>query len=97
MNVLDGTESDPLFVKCDCSGHAVEMLRYNYVKTNDRGFYISFWKLGPYTYPMKFKEKLRWCWSIWRTGKPFSDGVIISDEKAKELASYINNELAKNK
>ena len=97
MSMLDGTESTPLFVKCDCSGHAVEMLRYDYKKANDKGFYVSFWKLGQYTYPMGLKERIRWCWNIWMTGKPFSDGVMLSDSDASKLASYINNELAKTK
>jgi hypothetical protein len=84
----------PLFVKCACSTEAVEILRFNYSDTeiaNDKGFYFSFWKQGSYTYPMSFKERLRWCWFILTKGKPFSDGVILTDSDADEIVLYLNN------
>ena len=82
----------PLFVKCECGTHAFEIQRYD-EGDEDKGFYLSFWHYGRINSPMKWKERLRWCWRILRTGDPWADGIIATDETANKISDYITKNL----
>lgn len=88
---MDTGEKDPLFIKCDCSEHLLEVQRYQY-DNDDKGFYFSIWKRNRLQ-PMNFLERIRWCWRILRTGDPWADSIVVLDENAIKISEYIKTNL----
>lgn len=92
------TEETPLFLKCSCTSHAVEIQRYNFSTPvdayQDEGFYIALW-LQHFNYKLCWRERFRWIWNIFRTGVPWADNVLITNDQAKQLKQYIEQHLPK--
>jgi hypothetical protein len=94
MNSIDpiiDKDEEPLFIKCDCGSEMFE-IRYSIWESEfvvDRNFNLTMWYMGK-SHPMTFKERLRWCWRILRTGDPWGDGIIVSENTAKKISEYIN-------
>jgi hypothetical protein len=82
-----------LFVKCQCSTHCFQIEK----SVDDwlEGFDLTFWNLGRTNDTLCWRERFRWVWNIFRTGQPWADGIIISNEQAKEISEYINKHLQK--
>lgn len=79
-----------LYIKCDCGGDLLELERYVEESPSDRGFQIAFWDYGQWgRAPMSWKQRIRWCWNVLKTGCPWSDMVMINDEKALEISNFI--------
>ena len=92
MKTSNIVEPESHFTKCDCHSHVLEIERYEYDKF-DKGFNITCWHYGHDGNIRGFKERLRWCWHILKTGKPWADSIIVTDEKAKEIANFITSKL----
>lgn len=92
------TENTALYAKCSCSGHMLQIERYDYSETDkyymDEGFYISTW-INSFNYKLCWNERLRWIWNIIITGIPWSDNIIINNDQAMEISKYINKHLSK--
>lgn len=73
-------------VKCACHGEAIEV---TYWPHTDNEFWFSIWDQG-FSRPLCWREKIRWCWNILRTGKPWADNIIVTPEQAKQIADFIN-------
>jgi len=90
------------FVMCDGGCELIQLDRTVDVYTNDedesksfceKHFEFSMWnRVGDS--PLSFRQRLRWCWNILRTGMPWADMVILSDEKVKNLAEFIYQNIA---
>jgi hypothetical protein len=88
-------------IPCDCNSHRIEI---DYVVEhweNEDGstvynkcYEVAVWELLGNS-PLRFSERIRWCWRILKTGMPWCDMVIITKEKAEELAKFINNNVDK--
>jgi len=86
------------FIKCDCYGHLLEICREKEIidgKVSHKNFNLSMWEWGTGNRPLSFRERIRWCWNILRTGSPWADHIILSDDKAKKLAQFILTEVKK--
>ena len=92
MNKKEFTSS--IFTKCECSSHMLQTERY-YFDKDDKGFDFSIWVYGHNGNIKRWKERFRWCWRILRTGNPWADSIIATDERALELANFILSELKK--
>ena len=66
-----------------------------YFDEHDKGFDFSIWVYGHNGNIKRWKERFRWCWRILRTGNPWADSIIATDERALELANFILSELKK--
>lgn len=86
------TNNKSLMLKCECRGAAIEITHWN----DDNEFWFSIWKQSPYLRPLRWKERIRWCWNILRTGNPWADDIILTSENAKKVAEFINNNLSQN-
>jgi len=40
-----------------------------------------------------WKWRLKYVWHILKTGRPYGDEVILSEQQMKELSSYVQREL----
>lgn len=83
-----GFEFKSHFVKCNCGGDMLEVERYNY-RDGDEGFNFSSWSRGRHGKKLIWKERFRWCWNILRTGSPWADDIIATNQDAKGLAEFI--------
>lgn len=87
-----------LFLKCDCSTHTFEcerVVEYWGDGQPEETFNLTFWSCGRNDQTLSWRERWRWIWNILRTGSPWSDGIIIDNEQAKEIVNYINKHLPK--
>jgi len=74
--------------KCNCGSEAIHIERLEWLSetgeryTNDE-YQISIWHQGGNKYTLK--EKLRHCWRVLKTGKPYPDQVCLDLADAREL------------
>ena len=74
------------FITCECSTHALQV---EYVK-EDQNYNLCIWQYGHYgSVPMSWKERLRWCWRVLKTGNPWADSIILSKEKRDKLVQLL--------
>ena len=85
------TEANSMFQKCLCTTHLLEVEHYNDsdIGLEEVGFNITVWRLGNEDKLYSIKERIRWCWHVLTTGKPWADSVILSEEQACNIASFI--------
>lgn len=91
----DQFESKTHFVKCTCSCQMLEAEVYDY-KDGDNGVNFVIWARGRDGKKIYgFKEKIRWCWNILKTGSPWADDIIATTQDARGLAMFILQNLPK--
>ena len=81
-----------MFIECDCNGHAlhVQRMEWDDAKLNDKWWLeITIWDRSPASIPFKFLERIRWAWWIIRTGRPWTDYCMLSEEKSLELQKFL--------
>ncbi len=83
-------KEDSLILKCDCGAEALEIQYWEDNKTKE--FTFCFWQQG-FTRPLCWRERLRWCWNILRTGNPWSDTIILYPEKTKQVVEFLNKHI----
>jgi hypothetical protein len=77
------------FIRCDCGGHMLECEVYNW-KNGDAGVNFTIWQYGRDGKQIRgWREKLRWCWQILKTGMPWADDIIATNKEARGLAEFI--------
>lgn len=77
------------FIKCTCTCQQLECEVYDY-KDGDSGVNFSIWSRGRDGKKLhSWKERIRWCWQILRTGMPWADDIIATNKDARELAVFI--------
>lgn len=91
---MEPSKDKSIMVKCDCGAEVVEV--YYYDDKEHPEFDMSFWQQG-FHRPMGWRERLRWIWRVLRTGNPWSDYVVLSPKKAKEIADFINQNINEQK
>ncbi len=70
--------------RCNCGSEAIhiEFLEWN----NHSEIAFSIWFIGSEN-AWTFREKLRHCWHVLRTGKPYPDQICLYPADALELAN----------
>jgi len=70
---------------CNCHGEGI-----NVEKFDNNEIYLSlFYRC--YNYPISIKERIRYCWNILKTGKPFNDQMILDNQTAEQLGRILIN------
>lgn len=77
-----------MFIECDCHSEGI-MVSYDdtdpYPNIN-----LAIFSHGKYkNNTVSFKEKLRYCWHLFRTGNPFDDEIMLRQETARELGKAL--------
>lgn len=73
------------FALCECNTHAFFVEKY----PEDNHVYFSMFELSYNGRKLSFVGKLKWCWQILKTGKPFTDSFILTTENSKNLAQFL--------
>ena len=89
-----------LYKKCHCCCSVLEVevddWKIGDVKTGPLVdlpfFHFALWQDG-YTRPMGWRERLRWCARILRTGNPWADHTMLTSQDARQVADFIIEEL----
>lgn len=70
---------------CTCHGEGISVEKW------DRDeIYMAFWHVGKWgSYPMSWKERIRWCLNILTKGEVWADEVIFTNKTAKKLGEYL--------
>ena len=76
-----------LFLKCQCSCSSLQIQKD---PLGDKEYWVSIWLRGYDHKIYSFKERLRWCWHILKTGLPLADDVILTYESIEELKKFLN-------
>lgn len=86
------------FFECQCHGEGIAM-SYEEDESNPTA-YLAFFKFGLGKTDLRLRDKLRYCWHLFRTGKPFEDEICLSQETASELSKELfrfSRQIPKNK
>jgi hypothetical protein len=83
------------FIKCNCGCQMFEVERYDY-RDGDEGYNFVIWARGRDGKKIYgWREKIRWCWNILKTGSPWADDIIATNKDARGLANFILQTLPK--
>jgi len=85
------------FAKCSCCEHLLELQRY-VEKTDEiteQGFNLSMWTYGHCGQILYFIERLKYCWKILKTGRPWADHIVLTDEQAQDIVTFIQSQFKK--
>jgi len=85
---------DPLFLKCECTCHILELQRFEY-EEKEQGFYVAMWTPQDWSSRMGWRERLRWCWHLLTKGRLLADNIILTNEQARSMAEYVGKYLPK--
>ena len=73
-----------IVIKCDCHGHSIEL---EHVEEFDE-IELSLWHYGNDGRELSWKQRIRWCWRILRTGMPWTDMMILSHDKMENIIKW---------
>lgn len=87
---------DSIFVKCDCGGCSVLEINFdNFDKDVEGQFNVALWVQHPCKRTMSKKERIRWCAHIMKTGNPWADHTIVTQEDAHRIVKFLTEKLIK--
>lgn len=72
---------------CACGNEALSISSF------DGLIEISIWEKRPERMPFNFKNRLRWCWHILKTGCPWNDSIILDKKEAKRFLKHFSQQL----
>lgn len=76
------------YYKCACHSHALEV--DTSFREEEGEVWFSIWERGRASGKLSWKEKIRWCLRIIKTGNPWGDSVALNEEQIKELVEQLN-------
>lgn len=73
------------FFNCSCSSEGL-IFEYDpeYKEAN-----VALWHYGSCDGKLSWKERLRWCWNILRSGLPWTDAISMNPQEARHFAETI--------
>jgi hypothetical protein len=93
------TSENKLVLECDCGG---EILICNEETINNpdgsfhsREFSLAFYTYGTYIDRPNMWQRIKYAWYHLKTGKIYGDYVILNENKADILATFIKNNINK--
>jgi len=82
-----------MFFQCDCGQEAIHIERDLEFFEEEKRYVcllnFSIYHFGIENHKPTLKEKLRHCWHIIRTGKNYSDQIILNQDTARQLGTSI--------
>jgi len=101
MNKIIKSKIEEKFFKCSCYSHALEIVymveKYENDKNSYEDFYFNLWEMGRGDNNiMSWRRRFRWMWHILKTGKPYTDGIILTKEQIIDIVKFLNEQLKDN-
>ena len=82
------------FIECSCGTEGI-MISNDYIENEEPIIDLAFFKYGYNPEKMGLYQKLRYCWQILSTGKPFIDEITLNKDNTKVLITELNNFIKK--
>ena len=79
-------EEKSIILKCDCHAEAMEIT----YEPEFKQFWFAYWGYGFTNKKLSFFRRIKWAFKLLITGTLYTDFVILDDDKAKQLADFIN-------
>lgn len=77
--------NDEVFYLCDCYSHGLFIEKDS--ETNS--ILINCFERGFDGRKMSFLERLRWCFYIIKNGHPYTDMIVLNENKVTELIKFL--------
>jgi hypothetical protein len=81
------TPDDKLIIECECGTHLLQVSTH--IDEIGQDYYFAMFNFGRYSRSIIWRLKL--CWRILKTGEPYSDQLVLTNQDAKKLSDYISN------
>lgn len=78
------------YISCSCESEMIVLEKFS----NEDEIYMSLFSRGLNVKRYNFKDRLRHIWQIIKTGFPYTDELVLSKDRAKELIKSLT-ELSK--
>ena len=77
------------YIKCDCGSELICIEGWP-SETGEKAIYISLWEQGNHNNnALTIFDRLRWCWQILKTGRPFTDEIILYKDGIEQLYQVV--------
>ena len=87
-------KEEKLYVSCECGSELMVLEHCKCTEVNIDDFTIAIYRYG-YSEKPNLWQRLKYCFYHLKTGKKYTDQIIINPENAKKITDWINNELIK--
>tara|TARA_R110000824_G_scaffold298350_2_gene486578 strand:- start:355 stop:636 length:282 start_codon:yes stop_codon:yes gene_type:complete len=81
---MSADKNNSIFIKCACEGEGMG-IDYD---SSDGYYYFSYWSYGLSNRKMSWRDKIRYCWQVWK-GKPFNDELMLTKDQASKLENFL--------
>jgi hypothetical protein len=78
-------KTDEIFTKCSCHCSVLWAVQYE----DEDQVEVSLWSNGIFPISVSWRDRLRQIWKIIRTGRPWSDSVILESKDAWALGVWL--------
>lgn len=76
------------YIKCSCGSELLSLEKFD----DDQYVYFSIWERGfNDNNKLTFFERLRWCWKILKSGRPFTDSIVFDGEGMDDIVEAIKD------
>ena len=83
------------YVECDCGNEILQITEDIEKGHNDQEFkmyYLSIYERGlNWNNEYGFWQRLKYCWHILKTGKPYADSMVLKRDKLDELIANLKD------
>ena len=83
-------ESQEALSRCWCYGHMLEITFERWFADMEAELIVALWNIGREGEQLGWKEKIRWCWHILKTGMPWNDSVMLKKDDVLKLTDFLN-------
>lgn len=82
---MHNTESNTAYFQCSCSSEMLSIEKF----TDEPEIYMSIWYRGAQA-PMRWRDKIRYCWRIITEGSPYGDQLVLDKDTAALVSAHIH-------
>lgn len=74
------------YIECSCGSELITLEKWD----DEAEIYLSIWERGyKDNTKLSWRERLRWCYRILRTGNAFGDQIVLNTESSEKLIQSI--------
>ena len=73
------------FIQCDCYGEGLLITHHD----DEEELYFSYWRQGINPMKLSWWMRLKLCWLALTKGNYYDDQIVLTKQKAMELASWL--------
>lgn len=85
-------ENKEKFVRCDCTCSGL-LMSVDDLDGRDKHLYMSLYQSVGSEQKLSWRRRFEFLWHVIKTGKPWSDCIVMNKEKALDFAKWINDNI----